>query len=603
MSDERTIKPNTPADFTPQLGDYKTLQPFRYWCQKVLPLVYDDSLSYYELLCKVVDYLNKTMEDVETLHVDVTSLHTAYTELESYVNNYFDNLDVQQEINNKLDNMAKDGSLTNLIKAYIDPITNEQNKKITVLENRMDTFASLPEGSTSGNAELIDIRVPANGFNNNKPYPTAGDAVRGQTGLLKRDLSFVVTDIPTPTNIETNSMFTKLKGINANVTSEGYIALSPLAEYDTYYSVITTDTKIYFDNFFDDYTAFLHGDNYTNITENTILCTNAVRFRSVENNMPTLNNPYSVKNGDVIAITVKSGKTVGIYGFETSPAFSEEMYNEFAKNENKNKIAYIASSGYDSSTERLEIYTPTNNGFIKYDLLHCVDSSKNANVWRMGRVFNTDKAFNPSIEITTSGEWELAIKLNDRPDFSGGILHGSEVLSSYTLLVDGVITSKESLATMRNFNTFELLQSTTLYDPNDETTIIGYHHTNHKFNEKGFALEQSTELLNKTNINVFYIGMLPASKSVFNKYFANNDYTLKDLRSGITVNDATEITLLGEKDNIFGCVSMDSELLKNIVILDNSTDIYYKVYFIAKDLTDNKDNILKYNVKYKFGAS
>ena len=85
MSDERTIKPNAPADFTPQLGDYKTLQPFRYWCQKVLPLVYDDSLSYYELLCKVVDYLNKTMEDVETLHGDVTSLHTAYTELTAWL--------------------------------------------------------------------------------------------------------------------------------------------------------------------------------------------------------------------------------------------------------------------------------------------------------------------------------------------------------------------------------------------------------------------------------------------------------------------------------------------------------------------------------------
>ena len=40
------------------------LTPFRFWCQKVLPLVYDDSLSYYELLCKVIDYLNKMGEDV-----------------------------------------------------------------------------------------------------------------------------------------------------------------------------------------------------------------------------------------------------------------------------------------------------------------------------------------------------------------------------------------------------------------------------------------------------------------------------------------------------------------------------------------------------------
>lgn len=184
----RTIKPNDPANFTPELGDYKTLQPFRYWCQKVLPLIYDDSLSYYELLCKVVDYLNKTMEDVETLNTDVNALHTAYENLQNYVNSYFDTLDVQEEINNKLDDLVRDGTLTKLISTYIDPLINEQNGKITVLEERMNTFASLPEGSTSGNAELADIRVPALGFNNNKPYPTAGEAVRGQVGILSNAL-------------------------------------------------------------------------------------------------------------------------------------------------------------------------------------------------------------------------------------------------------------------------------------------------------------------------------------------------------------------------------------------------------------------------------
>ena len=119
MSDERTIKPNDPANFTPALGNYKSLQPFRFWCQKVLPLVYDDSLSYYELLCKVVDYLNKAMEDVETLHGDVANLHTAYEELQDYVNKYFSTLDVQEEINDKLDDMAKDGTLSNIIMPFI----------------------------------------------------------------------------------------------------------------------------------------------------------------------------------------------------------------------------------------------------------------------------------------------------------------------------------------------------------------------------------------------------------------------------------------------------------------------------------------------------
>ena len=120
MSNMKSITPNDPANFTPDLGNYKTLQPFRYWCQKVLPLVYDDSLSYYELLCKVVDYLNKTMEDVETLHGDVNNLHTAYEELQNYVNAYFSSLDVQQEINNKLDNMATSGELTTIITPFLE---------------------------------------------------------------------------------------------------------------------------------------------------------------------------------------------------------------------------------------------------------------------------------------------------------------------------------------------------------------------------------------------------------------------------------------------------------------------------------------------------
>lgn len=44
------------------------LHKLHFWCQKVLPLVYDDSLSYYELLCKVVKYLNIHTEQINLIN-------------------------------------------------------------------------------------------------------------------------------------------------------------------------------------------------------------------------------------------------------------------------------------------------------------------------------------------------------------------------------------------------------------------------------------------------------------------------------------------------------------------------------------------------------
>lgn len=101
------------------MNEFIPTRPFRFWCQKVLPLVYDDSLSYYELLCKVVDYLNNVIQDVNNLGENFKELNDAFNALKKYVEDYFENLDVQEEINNKLDEMVADGSLAAILQKLI----------------------------------------------------------------------------------------------------------------------------------------------------------------------------------------------------------------------------------------------------------------------------------------------------------------------------------------------------------------------------------------------------------------------------------------------------------------------------------------------------
>lgn len=64
------------------------LRFFRFWCYKVLPLVYDDSLSYYEVLCKVVDYINKLIEQDRVFGEEIDKLKADMVTVQSWIDNF-----------------------------------------------------------------------------------------------------------------------------------------------------------------------------------------------------------------------------------------------------------------------------------------------------------------------------------------------------------------------------------------------------------------------------------------------------------------------------------------------------------------------------------
>lgn len=84
---------NEHSQIVPSMQPTSTVAGFKFWCQKVLPLVYDDSLSYYEVLNKMLVYLNDVIDNINATTANVEELEDDFLLLQTYVNNFFDDID------------------------------------------------------------------------------------------------------------------------------------------------------------------------------------------------------------------------------------------------------------------------------------------------------------------------------------------------------------------------------------------------------------------------------------------------------------------------------------------------------------------------------
>lgn len=89
------------------------LPPFMGFVNKTIPTAFENSMSYYDTLCILYNYIQNDLLPATNENIALTK------QLKEFVDHYFDNLDVQEEINNKLDEMAEDGTLQEIITEYI----------------------------------------------------------------------------------------------------------------------------------------------------------------------------------------------------------------------------------------------------------------------------------------------------------------------------------------------------------------------------------------------------------------------------------------------------------------------------------------------------
>ena len=138
------------------------MEYIHFWCQKVIPLVFDDSLSYYEAICKfmqklneVINALNNNAECIDelqgkyiilqnnfnaledkwrefktyienefnTFKTEITTkeenfettINNEFNSFKTYVENYLNNIDVQSYVNIKIDQLAESGYFNTLL--------------------------------------------------------------------------------------------------------------------------------------------------------------------------------------------------------------------------------------------------------------------------------------------------------------------------------------------------------------------------------------------------------------------------------------------------------------------------------------------------------
>lgn len=109
------------------------IEKFKFFCQKILPLTYDDSLSYYEVLCKVSEKLNEVIDKTNET-----------TELINYVNNEL------KRVEKELDELAKQNvefaeeiekiKRGDYVPLYLDSISNWIDKNLIDVIGRSASF-------------------------------------------------------------------------------------------------------------------------------------------------------------------------------------------------------------------------------------------------------------------------------------------------------------------------------------------------------------------------------------------------------------------------------------------------------------------------------
>ncbi len=155
------------------------------------------------------------------------------------------------------------------------------------------------------------------------------------------------------------------------------------------------------------------------------------------------------------------------------------------------RICYDGTMTCDGSRGGLRILYPAPKGLIEYCFVHSVVPEKNCDTWRMSVVNALDENGAFLHRLTKgSAEWEMAIRLDSRPDFIGGFNHGDEIGKNPIFILDGEEVELCDLASWRAFSRLEIRVDSVGFDPAEPTKAVLNHCKKFVYDADGVHLEQ-----------------------------------------------------------------------------------------------------------------
>lgn len=241
---------------------------------------------------------------------------------------------------------------------------------------------------------------------------------------------------------------------------------------------------------------------------------------------------------------------------------------------------YDSTYNYETSSGALRIYLPTDVGYINYNIVHAIHNGINANNWRTGLAFACDDNLENEYVVTYTGEWDMAVRIQGRDDFIGGIAHGDEIYTSFFVFVDGNETDITSITELTTFEKIIIKENSIGYDPDDHITQVLNHYKEYLIDKNGISLNQKVEFLSDYTMSTSYLAMMPPLKTLTDTYYTDVDYTPAPITYGATLN-ATKAVVYGSNLTYVMSIPKYPSLTggNRFLLQDNGGLPYNKMYF------------------------